>query len=274
MSIGNYTYSLLLLIVACFVVFEFTSCEASNIDKTVAADSQKELPADSSNEETSEASLPESKYPFLTNANATTFLLQYFKENKARRIAVTTRLGTLKVRLYDETPYHTANFLMLTEREYFNDTEFTRVVKDFVVQGGNNDNEIEEIKRMVIGNYQIPAEMSEKLLHKRGVLAMARQYENNPDKESSAYDFYFVHGRTFNEPQLMAIERENNMTIPGWKREVYYALGGAPHLDGQHTVFGEIYEGLDVLDKMAAVETDASNWPNVPLVMKIEIIDE
>jgi peptidyl-prolyl cis-trans isomerase B (cyclophilin B) len=218
--------------------------------------------------------IPASKFPFLSNANAEPFLLKYFDENKKRKIAVSTRLGTLKVRLYDETPLHTANFLMLAERDYFNDTEFTRVVKDFVVQGGNNDNETEEIKRMVIGNYQIRAELDESLIHKRGALAMARSYENNPNKLSSAYDFYFVHGRTFNEPQLMAIERENEMNIPAWKREVYYKVGGAPHLDGQHTVFGEIYEGFDVLDKMASVETDASNWPNTSLIMKIEILDE
>ncbi len=216
----------------------------------------------------------EVEFPMLNNANAEEFLLSYFRENKARKLELTTRVGTLKIRLYDDTPLHTANFLMLAEREYFDDTEFTRVVKDFVVQGGNNDNEAEEIKRMLIGNYQISPEIKEKYYHRKGVLAMARQYENNPEKRSSAYDFYFVHGRTFNEPQLMAIERDHDMKIPASQREVYRNTGGAPHLDGQHTVFGEIYEGLDVLDKMALVETDASNWPQDPLIMKIRIIDE
>jgi peptidyl-prolyl cis-trans isomerase B (cyclophilin B) len=213
-------------------------------------------------------------FPMLNNENAEAFLLDFLEKNPQRKLLLTTRLGSLKVRLFDDTPLHTANFLMLIQRGYFDGTEFTRVVRDFVVQGGNNDSETEELKRLVIGNYKLREEISSKHIHRKGALAMARQYENNPEKESSAYDFYFVHGRTFNEPQLLAIEREHEMKISPAHRELYYNTGGAPHLDGQHTVFGEIYEGLDVLDKMAAVKTDASNWPDDPLIMEISIIHE
>jgi peptidyl-prolyl cis-trans isomerase B (cyclophilin B) len=163
---------------------------------------------------------------------------------------------------------------MMTKREYFTGTEFIRVVPDFIVQGGNNESETEEIKRLLIGSYQIPAEFRDHHIHRRGALAMARSYENNPEKKSSAYYFYFVHGMPFNEPQLLALERDHEISIPEWKRKIYRTEGGAPHLDNEHTVFGEIYRGLDVLDKMASVETDDGDWPLQPLEMKVEVIDE
>lgn len=214
------------------------------------------------------------KFPMLSTKNAVPFLREYFKENPERKIKLTTRLGTIKFRLFDDTPIHTANFLMLVKRHYFDNTEFTRVVKNFVVQGGNNDKESEELKRLLIGSYELPPEIRENHIHQKGALAMARRYDDNPKKLSSAYNFYFVEGQKFTEPQLMAIERDNDMTIPEWKRKIYEKIGGAPHLDGQHTVFGEIYEGLDVLHKMANVKTDQSDWPKVPLVMKMEVIYE
>jgi peptidyl-prolyl cis-trans isomerase B (cyclophilin B) len=209
----------------------------------------------------------------LDQENHKAFLSKYFEETEARKIALTTRLGTIKIELFEDTPIHTANFLMLTERDYFDNTEFTRVVENFVVQGGNNDKEEEEIKRLLIGNYEMQPEMKEEHIHKKGALAMARRYEDNPDMLSSAYNFYIVHGQTFNEPQLMAMEREHEIQIPGWKRDIYKTIGGAPHLDGKHTVFGQVYEGFDVLDKMAAVKTDKSDWPVKPLIMEIEIIE-
>ncbi len=214
------------------------------------------------------------EFPLLTPENHEGFLEDYFIENEERRIKLTTRVGTIKFKLFDDTPLHSANFLMLVKRGYFNDTEFTRVVKDFVVQGGNNDKEQEEIKRILIGSYELSPEIKEEHLHKKGALAMARRYEENDGKMSSAYNFYFVAGRTFNEPQLLSIERNNDMTIARWKRQVYYSTGGAPHLDGEHTVFGEVYEGLDVLKKMSEIETDKSDWPREPLVMQVEVIDE
>lgn len=213
------------------------------------------------------------EFPLLNNDNIEEFLMEYFKANPERRILVSTPLGDMKVRLYDDTPLHTANFLMLVKREYFNGTEFTRVIDDFIVQGGNNESETEEIKRILIGSYLIPAEFRPQNIHKKGVLSMARRYEDNPEKRSAAYNFFFVDGRTFNEPQLLMLERDHDMSIPEWKREVYKTVGGAPHLDGQHTVFGEIYEGLDVLEKLSAVETDEVDWPLSPLPVEMSVIE-
>lgn len=209
----------------------------------------------------------------LNQENHEAYLRQYFKDNPERKFKLTTRLGDVKVRLFEDTPLHTANFIMLIKRGYFDNTEFTRVAKNFVVQGGNNDSEQEEIKRLLIGNYLIEPEFKDEHIHKKGSLAMARRYTENPEKKSSAYNFYFVQGQTFNEPQLLAIERDNDMTIEPWKRAIYKSIGGAPHLDNEHTVFGEVYEGLEVLEKMSLVETDQSEWPLEPLVMNVEIID-
>lgn len=218
--------------------------------------------------------LTEREFPRITTQNAEEFLLQYFKDNPERKIKLTTRLGDMKIKLFDDTPLHTANFLMLVKRKYFNNTEFTRVIEEFVVQGGNNEKEEEELKRIHIGIYLLPAEITEQHLHKKGALAMARSYNENPHKLSSAYDFYFVQGRVLNEPQLMALERDHEIRIPEWKREIYRTLGGAPHLDGEHTVFGEIYEGLDVLAKISREKTDDGDWPLDPVIMQMEVIYE
>ncbi len=214
------------------------------------------------------------EYPLLTDTNSKEFLLRYFEENKERKIALSTRLGTLKINLFEDTPLHSANFLMLVKRGYFNNTEFTRIIEGFVVQGGNNENEMEEVKRMLIGTYHIESEMQAGHIHRRGALAAARHYENNPEKKSSPYNFYLVHGQIYGEPGFMALEREQSMRIPASNRAVYSSVGGAPHLDGAHTVFGEIYEGMEVLDRMAAVKTDESDWPLEPLIMEMTVSND
>jgi peptidyl-prolyl cis-trans isomerase B (cyclophilin B) len=249
-------------------IFLFSCSEPSTKEQFV----EKEIPLaefDTTKINTQADSLP----LILNQENHEAYLREYFEDNPERKFKLTTRLGDIKVRLFDDTPLHTANFVMLIKRGYFDNTEFTRVAKNFVVQGGNNDSEQEEIKRLLIGNYLIEPEFNEEHIHKKGALAMARRYTENPEKKSSAYNFYFVQGQVFNEPQLLAIERDNEITIEPWKRDIYKTIGGAPHLDNEHTVFGEVYEGLDVLEKMSLVETDQSEWPLEPLIMKIEIIE-
>lgn len=212
--------------------------------------------------------------PMLGNANAEDFLRDYFDTLHTRKVALSTRYGTLKIELFEDTPLHTANFMMMVQRDYFTGTEFTRIVPDFVVQGGNSERETDEFKRLLIGSYLISPEIHDKYLHRKGALAMARSYDDNPEKRSSAYDFYIVVGRTFNDPQLMAMAREHEMEIPEWKRKIYREVGGAPHLDGQHTVFGQVIEGMNVLEKMGKTPTDERNWPLESLTMEILVIDE
>ena len=258
-----------------FSILFLLGCQSEEAKQTIS-ESDVNIAPDSAAQTTTDTITQtfEREFPRLTSKNAEAFLRSYFKENSERKIKLTTRLGVLKFRLYEDTPVHSANFLMLVKRDYFNDTEFTRVVKNFVVQGGNNDKEQEDIKRLLIGSYELDPEFIPEHIHKKGSLAMARRYEENPDKLSSGYNFYFVQGQKFTEPQLLAIERDNEMQIPEWKRRIYRTIGGAPHLDDEHTVFGEIYEGLDVLEKMSLVKTDASDWPMEPLVMKMEVIEE
>jgi peptidyl-prolyl cis-trans isomerase B (cyclophilin B) len=256
-----------------FIILAFIACEPSgstqeNTELQVKPSPKKEIVKKDS------IIAVEREYPKLDSANIESFLSKYFRENPERRVRVITRVGTLKVKLFDDTPLHSANFLMMTKRNYYTGTEFIRVAPNFVVQGGNNESGIEKVKRILIGSYTIPPEFKENRIHKKGVVAMARSYENNPNKRSSPYYFFFVHGQKFNEPQLMAIERDSEIVIPEWKREIYKTTGGAPHLDYEHTVFGEIYEGLDVLDKMAAVKTDGGEWPITPLIMQVDVIDE
>lgn len=244
--------------------------ESSSSEKAAAPKAAEDQPpADQAADP--EPTAPE--FPLLNQQNSEAFLQNYFEAHQERTIALATRYGTLKIKLYEDTPLHTANFLMMVKRGYFSGTEFTRIVKDFVVQGGNSERETDEIKRLVIGNYLIAEEIKDKHLHKKGALAMARSYSDNPEKKSSAYDFYLVTGRTFNDPQFMALEREHEMTIPEWKRKVYRTIGGAPHLDGQHTVFGEVIDGWDVLDKMNLTPTDERNWPLESLIMQMETTD-
>lgn len=259
-----------------FLVFALTGCESGSGEdrENTPAEKAAQRPVEPASGDAAKTDTVQKKYYYLNNENAEEFLREYAERIRSRNIALTTRYGTLKIRLFEDTPLHTANFLMMIERNYFTGTEFTRIVEDFVVQGGNSERESDEIKRLVIGNYLIPSEINDRHIHRKGALAMARRYENNPEKKSSAYDFYLVAGRTFNDAQLTALENQHEMTIPEWRRKVYRTAGGAPHLDGQHTVFGVVTEGFEVLDRMAKTPTDESDWPLESLVMEMTVLDE
>lgn len=197
----------------------------------------------------------------LNNENYVERLESFWEENEERTVKLVTDKGEIVIRLYEETPIHSSNFLMLTKRDYFDETLFTRVVPDFIIQGGSTDKEEIEIKRMLIGNHTPLPEFRKDLIHKRGAVSMARQYDNNPDKRSSTFNFFIVVGRTFNEPAILGIERDHNKSFSAEHREIYRTLGGAPHLDGEHTVFGEVITGMDVADAISEVETDIREWP-------------
>ena len=241
-------------------------------------------------------------------------------------VIIETDYGIIKVRLYDETPQHRDNFKKLVSEGFYNDLLFHRVIKKFMIQGGDPQSK-NAVEGQQLGNgspgYTIPAEFVPGLFHKKGALAAARMGDQvNPEKESSGSQFYIVQGEVLSSGRLDTIEmqkqnaqkqdilrelfmphqqemnqlRQNDQTafqermykfqivadsifeatpkytLTPEQREAYSTVGGTPHLDDNYTVFGEVVEGLDVIDKIAAVETAAADRPvkNVKMRMKME----
>lgn len=183
------------------------------------------------------------------------------KKDRRRDIAMVTTEGTIILRLNDSTPLHRDNFLRLVKSNYLDSTLFHRVIKTFMIQGGDPDSRRAK-PGQTLGDggpkYTIPAEFNTTLFHKKGALAAAREGDDvNPLKASSASQFYIVQGKTYADSILDKIEvkRMQGRKIPEDHRAVYRTLGGTPFLDGNYTVFGEVVKGLDVVDKIASVET-------------------
>jgi cyclophilin family peptidyl-prolyl cis-trans isomerase len=249
-------------------------------------------------------------------------------QEKEAIVALQTEFGTLKIKLYKDTPLHKANFLKLVSEGFYTDLLFHRVIEHFMVQGGDPDSKnASDTTRLGTGDlgYTVPAEIVYPAhFHKRGALAAARTGNDaNPEKASSASQFYIVTGKKYSEKNLSSIEKpkferfvqdaynklqaESKATIKGFyssgdldglaafrqglykqaeeaatlqnlqftpeQRLAYTQQGGAPHLDGEYTVFGEVIEGLDVLDKLEKVKVNKNDRPvnNVKMnIMQIE----
>lgn len=193
---------------------------------------------------------------------------------KNQYIRIKTEFGECIVKLYNETPLHRDNFLKLTKEGYYNGTLFHRVIKDFMIQGGDPDSRNAKPDSLLGEGgpkYTIPAEFRDSLFHKKGVLAAAR--DNNPEKASSGSQFYLVQGKVFTDEQLNTLEEKRlKFKIPEYQRQVYKTLGGVPHLDRNYTVYGEIVLGLDMVDKIAVLPTDKNNRPKQDVKMDITIL--
>lgn len=246
------------------------------------------------------------------------------------KVLIVTTYGEIKIQLYNETPLHRDNFIKLTKEHYFDSLLFHRVIKGFMIQGGDPDSKHAPAGTLLGEGgpaYTLPAEFNTKLFHKKGVLAAAREFDlENPTRASSGAQFYIVQGRVFTDSLLniqakritrsMALNRvinnpENTDLLNKYKdyskrermdslkyvnslidkkvdlelptivpysfsseqKEAYTKIGGAPHLDTNYTIFGEVYEGLEVVDKIAAQPTDKNNRPEENIrILKVSII--
>ncbi len=193
-------------------------------------------------------------------------------------VELETSYGNIKIKLYDETPLHKENFLKLVSEGFFDGQIFHRIIKDFMIQAGDPDSK-NATPGQPLGfgdlGYTIPAEFNKELYHKKGALAAARQSDNvNPERESSASQFYLVQGRVFTGQELDLMEQRNvHIKFTDEQRNAYTTLGGTPHLDYMYTVFGEVIEGIDVIDKIAAAETDKRDRPLNDIKIKIKLIN-
>ena len=194
------------------------------------------------------------------------------------RILLSTDSGDIVLRLYNQTPLHRDNFIKLVKQHYFDSLLFHRVIKSFMIQGGDPKSK-NALPAIQLGNggpgYTITAEFDSSLFHKKGALAAAREGDNtNPLKASSGSQFYIVQGKTFTDSGLDSVEkfRLKGRKLPAAHRQVYKTLGGAPHLDMSYTVFGEVESGLEVVDKIAAAPRDKNNRPLTDIKMKIRIL--
>ncbi|HNR20176.1 MAG: peptidylprolyl isomerase [Bacteroidetes bacterium] len=196
---------------------------------------------------------------------------------KESLVDITTDYGVMRVKLYDETPKHRDNFLKLVKEGYYDGLLFHRVINGFMVQGGDPQSK-NAAPGTMLGNggpgYTIPAEFNPARFHKKGALAAARMGDQvNPNKESSGSQFYIVQGKPASEQELTMTQQRINITYTPEQRQVYTTAGGTPFLDMGYTVFGEVVSGLEVIDKIAAVQTQPGDRPVQDVKMTMKIVE-
>ena len=194
------------------------------------------------------------------------------KSKKDEVITIATDKGTMRFILFDETPKHKANFLKLTKENFYDGLLFHRVIDDFMLQGGDPNSKNakpDDILGKGENGYKVPAEFNAKLFHQKGALAAAR--DNNPAKESSGCQFYIVEGRKWSKTDLAKQSARAARKLTEDQKKVYETVGGTPHLDGAYTVFGQLIDGMDVVDKIASVSIDERNRPEKDVSMKVSV---
>ena len=226
---------ILLFVFVCLLL----SCEDKQTKKDTTG-----VKTDSSTVKTEKIKEEQREYPRLTAENAIPFFQKYAEENPENKVRIVTDFGNIDILLYDKTKYHRANFIFLTKQDYFNYTQFYRVVPNFIIQGGSSDGLDLAKRRRKIGRYLLPTDTDKGYKHKRGAISMPSSEIENPYKLASPYQFFIVNRK-----------------------------GGAPFLDGDYTVFGEVIAGMDVVDAINAVETDDGEWPiNNVYIKSVEIL--
>lgn len=255
-----------------FLAFLLTLGCSSESEKKVQTPKSNPAPVQKVEEVAKPAPEPPKPEPRFTQENYKEKLLEYGKKNKESIVEIETKFGKIRIQLYRDTPLHRANFIMLAKDGFYDNTLFYRASRGFVIQGGSSDlDEVAEYKDL-LGKYKLESEMQAGHLHKRGAVSMARSYNFNPKKMSAPMSFFIVQGQKFNLPTLKNYAKQNNITLSEKQLEVYSTIGGTMHLDGEHTVFGEVISGMDVVDKIADVEVDGSENPLQDIFMTVKVI--
>ena len=258
-----------------------------------------------------------------------------FSQNfSSETVIISTSFGNMKVKLFNETPLHKANFLKLVSEHFYDSLLFHRIIEDFMIQGGDPDSKHADRKKLLGDGdlaYTVPAEFTPLLFHKKGMLCAARNSDDvNPNKASSACQFYIVQGKVRDDEELKSLEKRINKAlvtrlkdsclaqsenkalkekIQAFKKDnqndsllfytkqldgkiitayeqtvhyriteaqkaVYKTIGGTPHLDNNYTIFGEVIEGLEVIDKIAGVGKNSADRPLIDLRMRVYLESE
>lgn len=188
------------------------------------------------------------------------------KKEKNTYVEMKTTMGTMVLKLYNETPLHRDNFVNIVKSKQYDSVLFHRVIKAFMIQGGDPTSKYAGPEAMlgsgdIVGVPRVPAEFNPSLYHKKGALAAAR--DGNPEKASSNCQFYIVQGKTFTDADLDRMQQYNGWKYTTEQREMYKTIGGTPHLDNNYTVYGELVSGMEVLDAIAAVKVGQADRPSV-----------
>lgn len=212
------------------VFFAVLACKDTPSKATQPKPTQKSL-NDTIKKDSVSTAMKEEKF-VLTEENVIPFFFDYAKTLKEDKVKLTTNLGSFTVQLYDNVPYHKANFIYLTKNGYFDNTMFHRVVKDFIIQGGNSDKVETARKRQAIGRYLLPPDTKKGYRHDRGTISMPSSEMDNPHKLASPFEFFIV------------------VTRPG-----------SYHLDTNYTPFGKVIQGMNVVDLISEQPVEQGDWP-------------
>lgn len=233
-----------LIILSLGISFLSIQCDDSKKKTTkTQIDTPKSLQIKKDSIQKTQAEKDEAPTLLLDDQNAIPFFFDYQKENLEDQVRITTRFGTIDIQLYQNTPYHRANFIYLTKKGYFNGSTFHRVVPGFIIQGGNSDRSETAEKRRKIGKYLLPPDTRKGNKHHRGVISMPSSEIENPHKLASPYEFFIVQQSP-----------------------------GAYHLDGSYTAFGKVIKGMDVVDKINQQKVDNREAPLTNIHMEVSII--
>lgn len=202
----------------------------------------------------------------ITQENVVQVLTEYGKANPENEVLIETKHGNIRLRLFEDTPLHRANFVKLIKEGFYDDDgNFYRIVYEFMIQGG-------DLKQNL--TYRIPAEFHQKYFHRKGALSMARVSENNPEMQSSASDFFIIHGGRYTEEDVEIDAKNLGLTLTPEQKQAYINEGGYMELDQKYTVFGELIEGNDVVDKIASEKVFDVDKPLKEIPFKISLIEK